>query len=338
MAEARAVGRRRARRAAARWPSRRSTPSRSASRRRSLSSTCGSAASSRAARSAANASPASPAGTNTTPGFVHSWPPKLETEAVRPSAIFSAALAQRRLGDHDRVDRAHLGVDGDRHRTARRAVEDRLAAGERAGEADGGDLGRVHERLADLDARRRQVRERALRQAGVGHRGAQLARDELAGAGVRGMALDDHRAARGERRRGVAARGREREREVGGAEHRDRAERHPHAPHVGLRDRLRVRIRVVDDRLGVVAGVDDRRERLELPAGALELASAGAAPRAGRSRPRRRRRSRRRPRAGARRRRAAGRTRLARSRSAPDRWTAAAASTAARTSCGDASS
>ena len=55
-----------------------------------MSSTVGSVAASRAATSEANASPAAPAGTKTTPGFVHSWPPKLATEAVSPSAIASA--------------------------------------------------------------------------------------------------------------------------------------------------------------------------------------------------------------------------------------------------------
>jgi hypothetical protein len=55
-----------------------------------LSSTCGSAASSRAATSAAKASPSGPAGTKTTPGLVQSWPPKLATDAVSPSAIAAA--------------------------------------------------------------------------------------------------------------------------------------------------------------------------------------------------------------------------------------------------------
>ena len=52
--------------------------------------TCGSAASRRAATSAMKASPAAPAGTNTTPGLVQSWPPNVATDAVRPSAIAPA--------------------------------------------------------------------------------------------------------------------------------------------------------------------------------------------------------------------------------------------------------
>ena len=55
-----------------------------------MSSTLGSDSPSRRATSAAKASPASPSGTNTTPGFVHSWPPTVATDAVRPSAMASA--------------------------------------------------------------------------------------------------------------------------------------------------------------------------------------------------------------------------------------------------------
>ena len=58
-----------------------------------MSSTVGSVASSRRATSAAKASPVSPAGTKTTPGFVHSWPPKFATEAVSPPAMASARSA-----------------------------------------------------------------------------------------------------------------------------------------------------------------------------------------------------------------------------------------------------
>src|SRR3712207_7051805 len=47
--------------------------------------------------------------------------------------------------------------------------------------------------------------------------------------------------------------------------------RDEHAADVRPRDGDRVRVGRVDDRLDVVAGVQQRRERLELPAGALEL-------------------------------------------------------------------
>ena len=86
------------------------------------------------------------------------------------------AGGERGVGDDDRVDRAHLGVDGDRLRPARRAVGDRAPAGGGAGEADGGDRRRVDERLADLDAGGEQVRDRSVGQPGVGGRAAQLAR------------------------------------------------------------------------------------------------------------------------------------------------------------------
>ena len=82
------------------------------------------------------------------------------------------ALGQRALGDHDRVDAAHLGVDRDRLRAARGALVQRPAGRQRAGEADGGDRGRVHERLAHVVAGALHEREGAVGQAGVGARGA----------------------------------------------------------------------------------------------------------------------------------------------------------------------
>ena len=54
---------------------------------------------------------------------------------------------------------------------------------------------------------------------------------------MRGVTLDDHRAAGGQRRGGVATGHREGEREVAGAEHRDRAERNGPLPQVGTRER-----------------------------------------------------------------------------------------------------
>ena len=110
-------------------------------------------------------------------------------------------------------------------------------------------------------------------QAGVRDRRAQLGRDELARPRVRRVALDDHGAARGERGRGVAARGGEGEREVARAEHRDGPDGDEHAAHVGARDRRGVGVGRVEDRLDVVAGVEHGRERLELAGRALELAA-----------------------------------------------------------------
>ena len=87
------------------------------------------------------------------------------------------------------------------------------------------------------------------------------------------MTLDDHGAARGERGRGVAARDAEGEREVAGAEDGHGADRHEHPPDVRPRDRDRSRVRRVDDRLHVVAALDQRRKCLQLARRALQLAA-----------------------------------------------------------------
>ena len=123
--------------------------------------------------------------------------------------------------------------------------------------------------------------ERAVRQPRLRDGGPQLPRDELARAGMRRVSLDHDRATGGERGRGVAAGGREGEREVARAEHRHGPDRHEHAPHVGPRDRLGGGIRRVDDRLDVVARIEQRGERLELAGGPLELAAQPALGKAG---------------------------------------------------------
>jgi hypothetical protein len=184
-----------------------------------------------------------------------------------------AALGQRRLGDDDRVHAAHLGEDRDRALARRGTVVERLAAGERAREADGRDRRLVDERLADLEAAGLQQREGGARQAGRGRGGGQLARDDRAGARMRGVALDDDRASGRERAGGVPARGREGEREVAGTEDRHGADGDEHAPHVRPRDRLGIGVGRVDDRLDVVAGVHHAGEGLQLARRALELAA-----------------------------------------------------------------
>jgi DNA-binding transcriptional regulator YhcF (GntR family) len=203
--------------------------------------------------------------------LVQSCPPKFATEAHEAVGDRPGARLQGRLRDDDRVDGAHLGVDRDRHRPSRRPVVDRASAGGRAGEADAGDAGMVDERLADLHAGGQQVGEGPRRQPGLLDRRADLGRDQLAGARMGGMALDHDGAARGEGGRGVAARGREGEREVARAEHRHGPDRHEHPPHVRARDRRGRGIGGVDDRLDVVAGVEHGGEGLELAAGPLEL-------------------------------------------------------------------
>ncbi len=71
------------------------------------------------------------------------------------------------------------------------------------------------------------------------------------------MTLDDDRAAGGERRCGVTARGREREGEVAGAEHGHRAERHLALTDVGARQRLAIGLSRIDAYTEVVAATYD---------------------------------------------------------------------------------
>ena len=66
------------------------------------------------------------------------------------------------------------------------------------------------------------------------------------------------------------------EREVAGAEDRDRAERHLPLPDVGARQRRAVRQRRVDADAEVVALADDAGEQPQLAGGAAELAGEPA--------------------------------------------------------------
>ena len=103
-------------------------------------------------------------------------------------------------------------------------------------------------------------------------RGMDRLRDDLAGARMRRVALDDHRAAGGERRGGVAAGRREGEREIRGAEYRDRADRPLDHHEIGPRHRLAVGQRDVVAAVEVVALADVLGEEAELPDGAPALA------------------------------------------------------------------
>jgi hypothetical protein len=77
------------------------------------------------------------------------------------------------------------------------------------------------------------------------------------------VGLHHDRAAGRERRDGVAAGDGERQREVRRAEHGDRSERHQHAAHVGLRQRLALGLGAVDPRLDPGAGLDEIGDTLE---------------------------------------------------------------------------
>ena len=87
---------------------------------------------------------------------------------------------------------------------------------------------------------------------------------------VGGMCFHHHRAARGERRGGVPTGHGEGEREVAGAEDRDRAEGHEHTPQVGAGPHGGVRC-VVDRGFQVGAFFEGGGELLELEAGAGEF-------------------------------------------------------------------
>src|SRR3954464_9875964 len=79
-------------------------------------------------------------------------------------------------------------------------------------------------------------------------------------------------APRGQRRRGVTAGHGERQREVAGAEHRHRAERHEHPPQVRPGPHRRV-TGVVDGGLDVAALIENLGEQPQLVARAGELAA-----------------------------------------------------------------
>ncbi len=136
--------------------------------------------------------------------------------------------------------------------------------------------GSLHQLLAELDAALRvggeQERERAGVQVVGGDGAADRAGDQLAGARVSRVALDDDRAAGGQRGRGVPAGGGEGEREVAGPEDRDRAEGDLALPEVGARQRRPVRQGGVDADAEVVAASCDGGEHPQLAGGATDLA------------------------------------------------------------------
>ena len=95
--------------------------------------------------------------------------------------------------------------------------------------------------------------------------------DEVPRPRMRRMALHHDRAARGEGRRGVSTRGREREREVAGSEYRHGAEGDVALPDVRSRQRLAVRLSPVDADAEVIAAAYDAGEHAQLAGGAADL-------------------------------------------------------------------
>ena len=86
------------------------------------------------------------------------------------------------------------------------------------------------------------------------------------------MPLHDDRAACGQRRRGVATGGREGEREIACAKHRDRAERDHPQPQVGAWQRCAIGQCRIDPQPHPAATTNDAREQLELADRAAALA------------------------------------------------------------------
>ena len=93
--------------------------------------------------------------------------------------------------------------------------------------------------------------------------------------------LDHHRATGGQSRRGVAARHREREREVAGAEYGHRAERHGALADVGPRQRGPVGLRRVDPRAGPAALPQHLGEQAKLSGRASDFAGDASLRKAG---------------------------------------------------------
>ena len=129
---------------------------------------------------------------------------------------------------HDRVDARHLGIDRNRNFAGLCQLDERQATSARTGKPDRGDAWILHQRAAQIVTGADQMREHALRQAAGRNRSVDRASDHRAGRGMRWVTFDHHGATGGQCRRGVATGGREGERKIARAEHRDRAKRdHP---------------------------------------------------------------------------------------------------------------
>lgn len=188
--------------------------------------------------------------------------------AREPGADLLGALGSGLGRDDHGVEGAEFAVEGDRHGTGGRRVEEGASAPYGTGESGGRD-----QRVPDeLDARLEPVdqAEDALRDAVPGGGPAQHGGDQFGGGGVVGVRLDDDGAARGERARGVAAGYGEGEREVRGRVDGDDAQRHLVATQVRDRRGGRV-VGVVDDDAQEGTLVDDVREGAQLVAGAGEF-------------------------------------------------------------------
>ena len=190
-------------------------------------------------------------------------------------------LRQHPRQQEHRVDRGHLGIDRDRFGPFLRSGDQREAAAPRAGEADGLDARVGDQGRAQLVGGALQQREGALRQAVLGHGVPDGPSDQLGRARMGRVALDDHRAAGGQRGGGVATGDREREREVARSEDRDRSDRDRALPQVRAGQRRTVGQRGVDADAVPDAVADHGGEQPQLADGAGGLAGHPAGGQAG---------------------------------------------------------
>ena len=174
--------------------------------------------------------------------------------------------------DEDGVHRPKLAKERDRLGPRGAQVEERPPRAETAGEADRLDERMAHHGVTQVVAVALQQREHARRHAGRADCVEDRARDQLGRAGMGRVTLDDDRAARRQRRRRVAARGREGEREVRGAEHRNRPKRALHQPQVGAGRGLAVGQRRVVAQVEMAPRLDMVGEQPQLAGGAPGLA------------------------------------------------------------------
>ena len=203
------------------------------------------------------------AGRNSSPGLVQNWPTPRVKEPTKPATISGPRTATAPRDRKDRVHAAELAVEGDRFGTGVGDVEEGAAGGGRPGEG-----GR-------LDPRVGEGAGAGLHAMHDGDRGAGRSDDLTDGAPkawVAGMGLHDHRAAGGERSGGVAAGHREREGEVAGRKHQDRADRLEHTAQVRPRAQGEAGIGVLDDCVEAAAFDDRIGEESQLERGPGKLA------------------------------------------------------------------
>ena len=171
----------------------------------------------------------------------------------------------------DRVDRAHLRIDGNGNLPCLSGRLQGQSAGAGTREADGGDPGIGDESLTDRGSRSEDEGEHSGVETVGGDRLGDGAADDLPGSGVGVVGLDDDGAAGGERGGGVTAGDGEGEREVAGAEDDDGADGDLALPDVQPRCRGTVRLGGVDAGGVEVPGPDHLGEESQLSDGTADF-------------------------------------------------------------------